>query len=136
MPTGTEIWFVPVRVWTLISRVCGKKLFLGVGWGASHFCKSTNLGFFKGNFLLKLGVLLSVLSLNPSFWGVLPPKPPVGGVAPPPNPPRISFSVGCLHAIVHIFVPISESLIIADCRYFCKCGMQPWGVGCRVWGVG
>ncbi|TRU31798.1 MAG: hypothetical protein EWV50_02875 [Microcystis aeruginosa Ma_MB_F_20061100_S20] len=44
---------------------------------------------------------------------------------PPPNPPRISFSVGCLHAIVHIFVPISESLIIADCRYFCKCGMQP-----------
>ncbi|AKV70709.1 hypothetical protein VL20_5922 [Microcystis panniformis FACHB-1757] len=30
--------------------------------------------------------------------GVLPPKPPVGGVAPPPNPPRISFSVGCLQA--------------------------------------
>ncbi|AKV66762.1 hypothetical protein VL20_1604 [Microcystis panniformis FACHB-1757] len=30
--------------------------------------------------------------------GVLPPKPPVGGVAPPPNPRRISFSVGCLHA--------------------------------------
>ncbi|WP_216628834.1 hypothetical protein, partial [Microcystis aeruginosa] len=54
--------------------------------GASHFCKSTNLGFFKGNFLLKLGVLLSVLSLNPSFWGIEPPKPPVGGVAPPPNP--------------------------------------------------
>ncbi|REJ53457.1 MAG: hypothetical protein EWV58_21325 [Microcystis aeruginosa Ma_MB_F_20061100_S19] len=42
--------------------------------------------------------LLPILSLNPSFWGVLPPKPPVGGVAPPPNPPRISFSVGCLHA--------------------------------------
>ncbi|MFM7788965.1 MAG: hypothetical protein ACKO90_12710 [Microcystis panniformis] len=25
---------------------------------------------------------------------------------PPPNPPRISFSVGCLDAIVHIFVAI------------------------------
>ncbi|TRV13093.1 MAG: hypothetical protein EWV41_03100 [Microcystis wesenbergii Mw_MB_S_20031200_S109] len=41
-------------------------------------------------------VLLPILSLNPSLWGVLPPKPPVGGGATPPNPPRISFSVGCL----------------------------------------
>ncbi len=29
--------------------------------------------------------------LNPDFWGVLPPKPPVGGVAPPPNPRALVF---------------------------------------------
>ncbi|BAG00535.1 unknown protein [Microcystis aeruginosa NIES-843] len=42
--------------------------------GASDFYQSTELGFLKGNYLLKL-VLLPILSLNPSFWGVLPPKP-------------------------------------------------------------
>ncbi|RPH88715.1 MAG: hypothetical protein EHM73_10370, partial [Chroococcales cyanobacterium metabat2.561] len=47
------------------------------------------------------------------------------GGSTPQTPERISFSVGCLHAVVHIFVPISESLIIADCRYFCKCEMHP-----------
>ncbi|TRT79152.1 MAG: hypothetical protein EWV82_16695 [Microcystis aeruginosa Ma_AC_P_19900807_S299] len=31
--------------------------------GASHFCKSTNLGFFRGNFLLKLGVTFGGSSL-------------------------------------------------------------------------
>ncbi|AOC51921.1 hypothetical protein amyaer_1184 [Microcystis aeruginosa NIES-2481] len=34
------------------------------------------------------------------------PQPPVGGVAPPPNPPRISFSVGCLHAAANTSVII------------------------------
>ncbi|TRU91440.1 MAG: hypothetical protein EWV76_03930 [Microcystis novacekii Mn_MB_F_20050700_S1] len=57
---------------------------------------------------------------------------PLGAWRRPQTPERISFSVGCLHAIVHIFVPISESLIIADCRYFCKCGMQ-LGVEFGVW---
>jgi hypothetical protein len=99
-----------------------------------------NLGSwdFYGETLGKNRALLPILSLNPSFWGgfgpptppggggggVLPPKPPVGGVAPPPNPPRISFSVGCLQAAADTFVVIQESLIIADCWYFCKCEMH------------
>ncbi|AKV68328.1 hypothetical protein VL20_3320 [Microcystis panniformis FACHB-1757] len=30
--------------------------------GASHFCKSTNLGFLRGNFLLKLGVTFGFIT--------------------------------------------------------------------------
>ncbi|ELP52457.1 hypothetical protein O53_5352 [Microcystis aeruginosa TAIHU98] len=52
-----------------------------------------------------MGVTFDFITQSKLLGGSTP-KPPVGGVAPPPNPPRISFSVGCLHAIVHIFVLI------------------------------
>ena len=45
--------------------------------GASHFCKSTNWDFY-GETLGQNPVLLPILSLNPSFWGVLPPNHPLG----------------------------------------------------------
>nr|WP_262382142.1 hypothetical protein [Microcystis aeruginosa] len=44
------------------------------------------------------GRITSDLITQSKLLGGSTPKPPVGGVAPPPNPPRISFSVGCLHA--------------------------------------
>ncbi len=81
--------------------------------GASHFGKSTNLGFLRGNFLLKLGITFGFITQSKLLGGSTPQTPRWGrGAAtepvevPPPNPPRISFSVGCLHAIVHIFVLI------------------------------
>ncbi|TRU29496.1 MAG: hypothetical protein EWV53_01105 [Microcystis panniformis Mp_MB_F_20051200_S9] len=63
--------------------------------GASHFCKSTKLGFLRGNSLLKSGITSDFITQSK----------PLGG-STPQTPERISFSVGCLHAIVHIFVPI------------------------------
>ncbi len=71
----------------------------------SRFCKSTKLGFLRGNSLLKLGVTFDFITQSKLLGGSTP-QTPRWGVAPPPNPPRISFSVGCLHAIVHIFVLI------------------------------
>ncbi|WP_147071596.1 hypothetical protein [Microcystis aeruginosa] len=61
------------------------------------------MGFFRGNFLLKLGVTFGFITQSKLLGG-----------STPQTPERISFSVGCLHAIVHIFVPISESLIILN----------------------
>ncbi|TRV46095.1 MAG: hypothetical protein EWV53_02220 [Microcystis panniformis Mp_MB_F_20051200_S9] len=46
-------------------------------------------------------------------------------MAPPPNPPRISFSVGCLQTAADISVITSKLLIIADYRCSCKCGIYP-----------
>ncbi|GBF54571.1 hypothetical protein N0824_02439 [Microcystis sp. 0824] len=37
--------------------------------GASHFCKSTNLGFFRGNFLLKLGVTFGFITQSKELLG-------------------------------------------------------------------
>ncbi|TRV46435.1 MAG: hypothetical protein EWV53_13125 [Microcystis panniformis Mp_MB_F_20051200_S9] len=71
------------------------------------------MGFLRGNFLLKSGVTFGFITQSKLLGG-----------STPQTPERISFSVGCLHAVVHIFVPISESLIIAGCWYFCKCEMH------------
>jgi len=49
-----------------------------------------------------LGCLFPIQTLG----GFYPPNPPSGDEAPPPNPPRISFFVGCLHAAADIFVII------------------------------
>ncbi|WP_375327617.1 hypothetical protein [Microcystis sp. BLCC-F210] len=71
------------------------------------------MGFLKGNSLLKLGVTSDFITQSKLLGGSTPQTPRWGRGAvtepvevPPPNPPRISFSVGCLDAIVHIFVAI------------------------------
>ncbi|OPF19974.1 hypothetical protein B1L04_00380 [Microcystis aeruginosa KW] len=54
-------------------------------WGASHFCKSTNLGFFRGNFLLKLGVTFGFITQSKLLGGSTPQTPRWGrGAAPKP----------------------------------------------------
>jgi hypothetical protein len=63
--------------------------------GASHFCKSTELGFLKGNYFLKL-VITSDFTTQ---------SKPLGG-STPQTPERISFSVGCLQAAADTFVII------------------------------
>ncbi|ELS46579.1 hypothetical protein C789_3617 [Microcystis aeruginosa FACHB-905 = DIANCHI905] len=37
--------------------------------GASHFYKSTNLGFLRGNFLLKLGVTFGFITQSKALLG-------------------------------------------------------------------
>ncbi|BAG04471.1 unknown protein [Microcystis aeruginosa NIES-843] len=51
-------------------------------------------------------MLFRFVSSIQSFGGFYPPNPPLGTQAPSPNPSRISFSVGCLHAAVHTFVAV------------------------------
>ncbi|ELP53316.1 hypothetical protein O53_2120 [Microcystis aeruginosa TAIHU98] len=61
-----------------------------MGGGTSHFCKSTELGFLKGNYLLKL-VITSNFTTQSKPLGGSTPKPPVGGVAPPQTPRALVF---------------------------------------------
>jgi|LakMenE18May11ns_1017448.scaffolds.fasta_scaffold8945654_1 hypothetical protein len=82
--------------------------------GASHFCKSTKLGSLRGNSFLKLAITFDFISQSKLLGG-----------RTPQTPERISFSVGCLQTAADTFVIIEKSLIIADCRYFCKCEMHP-----------
>ncbi|WP_341275478.1 MULTISPECIES: hypothetical protein [Microcystis] len=63
------------------------------------------MGFLRGNFLLKLGVTFGFITQSKLLGGSTP-QTPMGAWCRPQTPERISFSVGCLHAIVHIFVPI------------------------------
>ncbi|CCI18884.1 conserved hypothetical protein [Microcystis aeruginosa PCC 9807] len=53
------------------------------------------MGFLKGNSLLKLAVTSDFITQSKLLGG-----------RTTQTPERISFSVGCLDAIVHIFVPI------------------------------
>ncbi|OPF15861.1 hypothetical protein B1L04_26015 [Microcystis aeruginosa KW] len=55
------------------------------------------MGFLRGNSLLKLGFTFDFITQSKLLGGRTP-QTPRWGVAPPPNPPRISFSVGCLQA--------------------------------------
>ncbi|TRV20431.1 MAG: hypothetical protein EWV40_13430 [Microcystis flos-aquae Mf_WU_F_19750830_S460] len=48
----------------------------GIGQGASNFCKSTKLGFFKGNSRLKLGVNSNFITQSKPLGGSTSPKPP------------------------------------------------------------
>ncbi|MFM7278768.1 MAG: hypothetical protein ACKO1I_14210 [Microcystis aeruginosa] len=61
------------------------------------------MGFLRGNSRLKSGLTCDFITQSKLLGG-----------STPQTPERISFSVGCLHAVVHTFVPISESLIIAE----------------------
>ncbi|WP_287715242.1 hypothetical protein [Microcystis sp. M144S2] len=63
------------------------------------------MGFLRGNSRLKLGVTFDFITQSKPLGGSTPQTPRWGRGAvtervevPPPNPPRISFSVGCLHA--------------------------------------
>ncbi|TRV64636.1 MAG: hypothetical protein EWV53_06045 [Microcystis panniformis Mp_MB_F_20051200_S9] len=61
-----------------------QKVFRG-GRGAFHFCKSTNLGFFRGKFLLKLGVTFGFITQSKLLGGSTPQTPRWGrGAAPKP----------------------------------------------------
>ncbi|AVQ70402.1 hypothetical protein B5D77_02780 [Microcystis sp. MC19] len=72
------------------------------------------MGFLRKNSLIKLGITSDFITQSQLLGG-----------RTPQTRQRISFSVGCLQAAADISVIIQESLIIADCRYFCKCQMQP-----------
>ncbi|CCI18293.1 conserved hypothetical protein [Microcystis aeruginosa PCC 9807] len=63
--------------------------------GASHFCQSTKLGFFRGNSLLKLGITCDFITQSQLLVGSTPQKLE-----------RISFSVGCLQTAADTFVII------------------------------
>ncbi|WP_042791026.1 hypothetical protein [Microcystis aeruginosa] len=63
------------------------------------------MGFLKGNYLLKL-VIASDFTTQSKPLGGSTPQTPRWGRGAAPNPPRISFSVGCLHAAVDTFVII------------------------------
>ena len=63
--------------------------------GASHFCKSTKLGFLRGNSRLKSGITSDSITQSQ----------PLGGRTPE-TLERISFSVGCLQAAADTFVII------------------------------
>jgi len=43
--------------------------------GASHFCKSTKLGFLKGNSLLKLGITSDFINQSKLLGGRTPQTP-------------------------------------------------------------
>ncbi|TRU07794.1 MAG: hypothetical protein EWV58_08990 [Microcystis aeruginosa Ma_MB_F_20061100_S19] len=43
--------------------------------GASHFGKSTNLGFLRGNFLLKLGITFGFITQSKLLGGSTPQTP-------------------------------------------------------------
>ncbi|KAB0240686.1 hypothetical protein EZJ55_08935 [Microcystis aeruginosa EAWAG127a] len=71
------------------------------------------MGFLRGNSLLKSGVTFDFFPQSKLLGGSTPQTPRWGrGAAtepvevPPPNPPRISFSVGCLQAAADPFVII------------------------------
>ncbi|OCY11923.1 MAG: hypothetical protein BEV12_12055 [Microcystis aeruginosa CACIAM 03] len=64
------------------------------------------MGFLRGNSLLKLGVTFDFITQSKLLGGSTPQTPRWGSWRRPQTPERISFSVGCLHAIVHIFVLI------------------------------
>jgi hypothetical protein len=53
--------------------------------GTSYFCKSTELGFLKGNYLLKL-VITSDFITQSKPLGVEPPNPPLGAWRRPQTP--------------------------------------------------
>ncbi|TRU88894.1 MAG: hypothetical protein EWV76_08490 [Microcystis novacekii Mn_MB_F_20050700_S1] len=58
---------------------------MGSTGGASHFCKSTNLRFLRGNFLLKLGVTFDFITQSQLLGGSTPQTPRWGrGAAPKP----------------------------------------------------
>ncbi|WP_420372186.1 hypothetical protein [Microcystis aeruginosa] len=70
-----------------------------------QFCQSSKWGFLRGNSLLKLGFTFDFITQSKLLGGSTPQTPRWGRGAvtervevPPPNPPRISFSVGCLQA--------------------------------------
>ncbi|WP_419547145.1 hypothetical protein [Microcystis sp.] len=71
------------------------------------------MGFLRGNPLLKSDVVSDFTTQSRLLGGSTPQTPRWGRGAvtervevPPPNPPRISFSVGCLHAAADTFVII------------------------------
>ncbi len=54
--------------------------------GASHFCKSTKLGFLRGNSRLKLGVTFDFITQSKPLGGSTPQTPRWGrGAAPKPR---------------------------------------------------
>ncbi|MFN6307686.1 MAG: hypothetical protein ACK4XH_12820 [Microcystis sp.] len=55
------------------------------------------MGFLRGNSRLKLGVTFDFIPQSKPLGGSTPQTPRWGRGAAP-KPPRISFSVGCLHA--------------------------------------
>ncbi|MFM7878461.1 MAG: hypothetical protein ACKO8M_18790, partial [Microcystis panniformis] len=64
------------------------------------------MGFLRGNSRLKSGLTCDFITQSKLLGGSTPQTPRWGRGAvtervevPPPNPPRISFSVGCLHAV-------------------------------------
>ncbi|NCQ95406.1 MAG: hypothetical protein GPJ13_09260 [Microcystis aeruginosa W11-06] len=64
------------------------------------------MGFLKGNSLLKLGITSDFINQSKLLGGSTPQTPRWGRGAAPQTPERISLTVRCLQAIVHIFVPI------------------------------
>ncbi|MFM6062898.1 MAG: hypothetical protein ACKPAE_10820 [Microcystis panniformis] len=64
------------------------------------------MGFLKVNYLLKLIITSDFITQSKLLGGSTPQTPRWGRKRRPQTPERISFSVRCLHAIVHIFVPI------------------------------
>ncbi|TRV11011.1 MAG: hypothetical protein EWV41_06165 [Microcystis wesenbergii Mw_MB_S_20031200_S109] len=53
--------------------------------GASYFCKSTELGFLKGNYLLKLVITSDFITQSKPLGGSTPQTPRWGrGAAPKP----------------------------------------------------
>ncbi|WP_334311255.1 hypothetical protein [Microcystis aeruginosa] len=71
------------------------------------------MGFLRGNSRLRLGITSDFTTQSKLLGGSTPQTPRWGRGAvtervevPPPNPPRISFSVGCLHAAADTFVII------------------------------
>ncbi|TRT88988.1 MAG: hypothetical protein EWV63_04805 [Microcystis aeruginosa Ma_OC_H_19870700_S124] len=57
-----------------------------VSAGAYHFCKSTKLGFLRGNSLLKSGVTFDFITQSKLLGGSTPQTPRWGRGAAP-NPP-------------------------------------------------
>ncbi|WP_341853758.1 hypothetical protein VQZ30_21470 [Microcystis aeruginosa 1339] len=71
------------------------------------------MGFLRGNSLLKSGVTFDFITQSKLLGGSTPQTPRWGRGAvtepvevPPPNPPRISFSVRCLQTAADISVII------------------------------
>ncbi|TRU84696.1 MAG: hypothetical protein EWV76_15685 [Microcystis novacekii Mn_MB_F_20050700_S1] len=62
--------------------------------------------FLKGNSLLKLVITSDFITQSKPLGGRTPQTPRWGRKRRPQTPERISFSVGCLHAAVDIFVII------------------------------
>ncbi|AVQ71027.1 hypothetical protein B5D77_06540 [Microcystis sp. MC19] len=59
---------------------------MGVSAGAYHFCKSTKLGFLRGNSLLKSGVTFDFITQSKLLGGSTPQTPRWGrGAAPKPR---------------------------------------------------
>ncbi|RPH91299.1 MAG: hypothetical protein EHM73_03110 [Chroococcales cyanobacterium metabat2.561] len=55
---------------------------------------------------LELGLISDFITQSKLLGGSTPQTPRRGTKRLPRTPERISFSVGCLHAVVHIFVLI------------------------------